>query len=1324
MVHEEENDADMFEVGVSPIRQQESLAHEEGRPRLMIQKMVLENFKSYGGVREIGPFHKRFSSIVGPNGSGKSNVIDAMLFVFGKRAKKLRLNKVSELIHNSEQFATASSAKVTVFFADVIDEEGDTFRIVPNTEIAISRVAYANNTSKYFIDEKSSSYSQVGEILRQRGVDLDNNRFLILQGEVEQIALMKPKAPNEHEDGLLEYLEDIIGSNKYLEQISAAAITVEDKCEARLEKLNRLKVTETERRGLEDAKLIAEAFVIKEDQIRRHRSILYQIYISQAQDNIASIEAKCTNLTQQADTKQNEYQQLCLRLDEATQFFATLQKNCKASNNKLAQCETEYEHYEKAEIEAREAVKYRKKTITKLQAQIITMDKEIQAKNLAIEQGQTSKPLLEDTLAQAQAAAKQAEESLLAAQARNDQATQNARAALDEARAKQLVPAQTNMSTAQVEVDAAKTKLDLAYKAREEIQRRASNLATKAEQAVKHRDTKASQIHETEAELARGRDRETKLDAQLKSAIAVEARARNEARQALSSAEGAKAIAQRREALNKTSGAVRAILDAAARKEVSGVRGRLGDLGTISSDLDVAVSTASDMLDHVVVDTTSDAQQCIEYLRVKGLGRASFIVLDQLNQWHAKIKERKVNAHSCLFDAIKPDSKDLVAAFYLAFRETLVAPDLEAAVKLANNDGGRGRNRVVSNQGQLIETTGAMTGGGGKPKSGKMRLHGSNASSFISEEVFTVAEQADSASSLQELDRRATTAGHEAEEAARRSSRLDADLRSLRMELEQIESRLPQLRAELEAATAAAMRLLAQADEAEAQANKAQHDTDITNHLEPEYKAAVKAFDNAKSQVAEAEAIIEKLRDQVLDAAGDELRIATNETDKTRAAEEVARSALADSVRVISAAKRALTKAQAAKTKAETELERLQRNEDETDFLEKVAAATLQAKKALDEANKQAHTDNQAREKAEVELSQLKQGTQELKTAEAELRHQAQDFARAVKENKTKLSHWNKEITKLQKLHQQQITAYRDVLTTYHEVESEERNDDADKNQEDVEMNEDPVAPGEDVCDLPELTCDELRTKDKEEVKYNLALLEGERDAARSDVNLKTIEEYRAKSEEYQQRLDELEAVTRDRNRARDRLEDLKRRRLDDFMLGFGVISLKLKEMYQMITLGGDAELELVDSLDPFSEGIVFSVRPPKKSWKHIANLSGGEKTLSSLALVFALHHYKPTCFYIMDEIDAALDFKNVSIIANYIKDRCQSAQFIIISLRNQMFELADRLVGIYKTHNVTKTITIAPDHFIKAISSPPVDQQPPSSGSDSSILRDTTNNV
>lgn len=62
-----------------------------------------------------------------------------------------------------------------------------------------------------------------------------------------------------------------------------------------------------------------------------------------------------------------------------------------------------------------------------------------------------------------------------------------------------------------------------------------------------------------------------------------------------------------------------------------------------------------------------------------------------------------------------------------------------------------------------------------------------------------------------------------------------------------------------------------------------------------------------------------------------------------------------------------------------------------------------------------------------------------------------------------------------------------------------------------------------------------------------------------------------------------------------------------------------------------------------------------------------------------------------MDEIDAALDFKNVSIVANYIKERTRNGQFIIISLRNNMFELADLLVGIYKTGGGTKSVTINP---------------------------------
>ena len=88
----------------------------------MIDKIVLENFKSYYGRKEIGPLHKCFSAVMGPNGCGKSNLIESLLFVFGKRAKRMRLNKLSELIHNSSTVLLGNGgqplrhASVSIYF--------------------------------------------------------------------------------------------------------------------------------------------------------------------------------------------------------------------------------------------------------------------------------------------------------------------------------------------------------------------------------------------------------------------------------------------------------------------------------------------------------------------------------------------------------------------------------------------------------------------------------------------------------------------------------------------------------------------------------------------------------------------------------------------------------------------------------------------------------------------------------------------------------------------------------------------------------------------------------------------------------------------------------------------------------------------------------------------------------------------------------------------------------------------------------------------------------------------------------------------------------
>ncbi len=91
----------------------------------MIAKIELTNFKSYFGKKIIGPLHKNFTAVVGPNGSGKSNCIESLLFVFGKRAKQMRLSKLSELIHKSAEHGDCSSATVKVYFSDILDVEAD-----------------------------------------------------------------------------------------------------------------------------------------------------------------------------------------------------------------------------------------------------------------------------------------------------------------------------------------------------------------------------------------------------------------------------------------------------------------------------------------------------------------------------------------------------------------------------------------------------------------------------------------------------------------------------------------------------------------------------------------------------------------------------------------------------------------------------------------------------------------------------------------------------------------------------------------------------------------------------------------------------------------------------------------------------------------------------------------------------------------------------------------------------------------------------------------------------------------------------------------------
>lgn len=162
--------------------------------------------------------------------------------------------------------------------------------------------------------------------------------------------------------------------------------------------------------------------------------------------------------------------------------------------------------------------------------------------------------------------------------------------------------------------------------------------------------------------------------------------------------------------------------------------------------------------------------------------------------------------------------------------------------------------------------------------------------------------------------------------------------------------------------------------------------------------------------------------------------------------------------------------------------------------------------------------------------------------------------------------------------------------------------------------------------------------------------------------------------------------------------EQIKKGRYDKFTDAFKHISEKIDPIYKELTksdiapLGGSAYLTLENEEEPYLAGINYHAMPPMKRFRDMELLSGGEKTVAALALLFAVHSYQPSPFFVLDEIDSALDNANVGRVARYITEHAgPDFQFIVISLKSQFYQRSDALVGIYKEHelNSSKTLTL-----------------------------------
>ncbi|XP_073338571.1 structural maintenance of chromosomes protein 4 [Pagrus major] len=1211
-----------------------AMTNEPGAPRLMITHLVNRNFKSYAGEQILGPFHKRFSCIIGPNGSGKSNVIDSMLFVFGYRAQKIRSKKLSVLIHSSDKHKDVQSCTVEVHFQKIIDKEGDDYEVIPNSKFYVSRTANKDNSSAYHISGKKATFKEVGALLRSHGIDLDHNRFLILQGEVEQIAMMKPKGQTEHDEGMLEYLEDIIGSCRLKEPIQTLSRRIELLNEQRGEKLNRVKLVEKEKNALEGEKNKAVEFLTLENDIFKHKSQLCQYYVHDLQKRVVDKEQEKQKILE--DTK--ELTEKNAKISQETEKMNQELKNVEKKQNKLNKyIETQKEKFTQLDlqdVEVREKIKHSKSKNKKLQKQLEKDKEKLEevrgvpaSSEKAISEATARKEELEKRKVTEEEKLKEVMESLKEETSGLQQDK--------ETKEKELMELSKAVNETRSRTDLAQSELDI-YLSRHNTALTQLNTAKQTLQTTSDtlRERRAAikdlevKIPQKEQELKRDEEELAKLmkvDTETREVVREMRQKVDEAKSSLSS--------------NRSRGKV---LDALMQQKkigrIPGIFGRLGDLGAIDEQYDVAISSSCGALDNIVVDTIDTAQKCVTFLKEQNIGVATFIGLDKMKVWENKMAPIRT-PEDCprLFDMVRVKNESVRPAFYFALRDTLVAKDMEQATRMAFQKDRRWR--VVTLKGQIIEMAGTMTGGGRVMKG---RMGSSIGTEFSQEE-------------LDRMESKLNEKVSKLQGCQERRLQLEENVQRLQPQLRDMKNTLEKYAKSMTSLADQETHLRPQIKELEANVLAAAPDKAKQKQMEKSLEAFKKDYEAASSKAGKVENEVKRLHNLIVDINSHKLKAQQDKLDKVNKELDDCSSTITKAQVAIKTADRNLKKCEESVNRVQAELEENEKSMAElTEQLKKLEDEAGEIMKACQEAEAALPEVQEQYQGVLKEIKVLQQQEHALQEESLSVRLRIEQIETTITEHNNKIKHWQKEATKL----------------SLHTIEDK---------------------PAE---ELPVLTSAALEEISDPNIIIN-KMITLETQCAQMKPNLGAIAEYKKKEELYLQRVAQLDEITTERDSFKRGYEDLRKQRLNEFMTGFNMITNKLKENYQMLTLGGDAELELVDSLDPFSEGIMFSVRPPKKSWKKIFNLSGGEKTLSSLALVFALHHYKPTPLYFMDEIDAALDFKNVSIVACYIYEQTKNAQFIIISLRNNMFEIADRLIGIYKTHNTTKSVGINPKTIV-----------------------------
>ncbi|KAK8869753.1 hypothetical protein IAR55_000321 [Kwoniella newhampshirensis] len=1213
-----------------------------------LRRLELFNFKSYRGTQVISFGDAPFTCIIGPNGAGKSNLMDAISFVLGVKSAQLRSTQLKDLVYRGRRAAQAEDESM-----DVETEETQTqtqgandartawvtavYEDEQGKEWSFRRSISMAGASTYSLNTRAVAWKEYNGQLEKFNILVKAKNFLVFQGDVEGVASQDSKA-------LARLIDRISGSADHAAQYEAAKAAQDKATEASTSNYSKKRSMLTEvkhfREQQDEIRQWEKIRDAKDALVQRH--LLWRLYhltneinestqrVEEASDRLADLREGATEADHTFRDGKKEQAQASLNVKKREASVKKAEKAYEDKKPELVAVETQITHSEK---KARNATTL---------AERVQKDEQRQAESLRnLEQGAG---LITERMVEAGERQRQRSQAAGITLSGDDldeyrrlRATANNQAVRERQQLESLRREQKTLRDALASVE---DKIQQARRQRDKLTGEIDSLAEREEN-----------LDHAQAERRRINMRETEINERLQDTY-----------NKLLQAGVDKRETEREVKLKETL--------ASLKRVFPGVHGRVVDLcKPVARKYDTAVMTVLGRnVDAVVVEHEKVAIDCIEYMRSQRAGQATFIPLDtiQVKPVPERLRNFAKGARLAI-DCIEYEPA-VERAMQHACGSALICDTMEIARYVCYDKGQE--VKAVTLEGTVIHKSGLITGGQGSGGGRK----------FDDREVEGLKRLKETyLSQLQELHR--SKPKDKADEGLLESlARLDAESTIAKDDLDAIRLRLNGLRDELQHVNAIITRLTPDVARR----------TQAVTASEEQYRGLAGTIDAADdavfgvfcrkigvANIREYEDVQLRIAKEATEAmegfSAQQARI-RHQTEFESAQLRTTRERLASLQSTVTREERNVVNLRATKGEIQAELENLQ--------------------SAIDRQRERLNTANEAYEEV----------TRKVEAVRDQARKAQKALDKAVKE----IASWNDEITKsasdrhaiyrrcrLEEIDLPLISGRLDKVP----IEDPTKRRDEDKEMEDetqgpVEADDYGIEPDFDVLEE-----EDKENKDEEigrEFESQVAKMKA--DLERVVPNMKAIERLDEVEKDLDEAEREAEDTRRESKRAKDEFQALKKRRCDLFNKAFNHMSGIIDKIYKDLTksqnqVGGTAWFTLEEAEEPYLSGVNYNTMPPGKRFAEMEQLSGGEKTMAALALLFSIHSFHPAPFFVLDEVDAALDATNVSKLARYVRSQAdKKVQFLIISLKSTLYERADGLVGVYREQEENSSRTLGLD--------------------------------